>query len=405
MTRAATGVVQTGVRGKPPRVAIVGVAESDLGYVPGKSPLDLQCEASIAALAEAGISRGEVDGVCAVRTGDTYASDSPALEVAEALGVQPRWIDSTLAGGTSSLLHVMSAAAAIWSGRASCVIVTYGSAQRSDRARRLAGWPTAAWLPESRFERPTGVLSPIGVAAFMARRHMHDYGTTAKQFAQVAVQSRAWASMNPKAARREPLSVAQVLDSPMVSSPLHTLDCCLISDGGGALVLTSPQRAADTASSPVTVLGYASLTTHQSVSQLPDLRLDGAGRTAAEALMNAGIGRADVQLVQVYDAFTILPIVLLEAMGFCGRGEGGAFVESGATLPTGSLPMNTQGGGLSYCHPGMFGIFLVIEAVHQLRGEAGERQVPNASIALCQAIGGNAASHATLVLGRGVNDD
>jgi acetyl-CoA acetyltransferase len=374
--------------------AVVGVAESDLG-VTGKSVLELQAQAVTAALADAGLALAEVDGLAS-----NGAGRFSATQVAEYLGIRPAWTDSTFAGGSSYELFVARAAEAIRTGRCRVALVSYGSNQRSARSRRLAG-ALDPGTPQEEFEAPYGPLNPISLYAMAAQRYLHETAGRPEQLAEVAVAARAWALRNPKAFRHRdgPLTVADVLASPPVSTPLHVLDCCLVTDGGGAVVLTSVERARDLRGRPVVVLGHGEATSGVSMSQLGDLLAPGGAQAAARAWAMAGLGPADVDVVQVYDSFTINVLLSLEALGICGRGEAGAFVEGGRIAPGGALPVNTSGGGLSYCHPGMFGIFLVIEAVRQLRGEAGERQVPGARTAVCHGTGGTLSSHATLVLG------
>jgi acetyl-CoA acetyltransferase len=374
--------------------AIVGVAESDLG-VTGRSILELQAQAATRALADAGLSLRDVDAVLSVGV-----PRFPALQTAEYLGLHPRFTDSTFSGGSSFELFVARAADAIAAGRCEVALICYGSNQRSARSRKLAGVMDPE-QPEGQFEAPYGPLNPISLYAMAAQRHMHDYGTTREQLAEVAIAAREWALRNPSAYRygAGPLTVDDVVSSPLVSSPLRTLDCCLVTDGGGAVVLTSAERARDLRAAPVLVLGYGEASTNHGMAAIPDLTAPGADAAGRRAFQMAGLGPDDIDVVQLYDSFTITVLLSLEALGFCGRGEAGAFVEDGRTRPGGAFPLNTSGGGLSYCHPGMFGIFLVIEAVRQLRGEGGERQVPGAQTAVCHGTGGVLSSHATVVLG------
>lgn len=374
--------------------AIVGVAESDLGSVPDKTVLHLQAQAASRALADAGLTKADVDAHFTAGIGGLYS-----LQVTEYLGLRPRYIDSTAVGGSSFVIHVEHAAAAIAAGLCQVALITYGSTQRSDRSRRLGG-RTDRVERQTQFEAPYGPLLPISAYAMAAQRHMHEYGTTSEQLASIAVQTRQWAQMNPVAFVREPLTIADVLASPLISSPLHVLDCCLVTDGGGAVVITTAERAADLAKPPVYLLGSAEYSTHNGISQMPDLTLTGASITGPLAFARAGLTPADVDVAEIYDSFTITVLLTLEALGFCPRGEGGPFVAEGRLGPGGTLPTNTNGGGLSYCHPGMYGIFTVIEAVRQLRGECGPRQVANARVALCHGTGGVLSSHGTLLLGR-----
>jgi acetyl-CoA acetyltransferase len=240
---------------------------------------------------------------------------------------------------------------------------------------------------------------PVGAYAMAATRHMHQYGTTAEQLAEVAVATRAWAALNPKAYYRDPITITDVLASPMISSPLHLLDCCLVTDGGGAVVVTSEAVAASTRSRPVWVLGHGESHTHLTIANMPDLTVTPAALSGPRALAMAGVTHSDLDVVELYDSFTITVIETLESLGFCAPGEGGPFVSGQRTAPGGDFPLNTNGGGLSYCHPGMYGIFLLIEATRQLRGERGEAQVPGARLALVNGTGGVLSSCATVVLG------
>ena len=375
--------------------AIVGVAESDLGVVAPKTVLQLQAQAAKAALEEAGLSFRDVDAVL------TAGSDwgwGPSMLLSEYLGIRPSVTDTTNIGGASFEAHVGHAASAIAQGRCEVALITYGSTQRSSASRTL-GRPGPATYTEQ-FERPYGPPLPVGAYALAARRHMYEFGTTSEQLAEVSVATRKWATLNPKAYKREPITIGDVLSSPLISDPLHLLDCCLVTDGGGAVVVTSLERARDLRKPPIRVLGYAETHTHSTISNMPDLTRTGAAITGPKALAMAGIKHADLDVVELYDSFTITVLLTLENLGFCGRGEAGAFVSGQRTAPGGDFPMNTNGGGLSYCHPGMYGIFLLIEAVRQLRSESGARQVPQAKLALVHGTGGVLSSAATCILGR-----
>lgn len=373
---------------------IAGVAESELG-VTSRSALELTTQATLAALDDAGLRPTDVDGLATVGI-----PRFPAIQVAEYIGLRPRWSSSSFVGGSSFEVFVADATEAIRAGLADVVVITYGSNQRSARARKLAGVLDPA-QPESQFDAPYGVLNPLSLYAMAAQRHMHEFGTTSEQLAEIAVAAREWALRNPKAYRHDagPLTIDEVLESDLVSSPLHVLDCCLVTDGGGAVVVAADDRVPDLRAPAVRVLGHGQAMTHHGMSQIPDLTATGANASATLAWQRSGLGPADIDVVEVYDSFTVTALLTLEALGFCGRGEGGAFVADGRLRPGGSLPFNTSGGGLSYCHPGMFGIFLVIEAVRQLRGECGERQVAGAETAVCHGTGGILSSHATVVLG------
>lgn len=372
-------------------IAIVGAAESDLGQVaPGMTPMDLAAQASLRALEEAGLALSEVDGLfCAT----SQARFAPMM-LAEYLAIDPAYIDGTQIGGSSFVSHVGHAVAAIRQGLCSVALIAYGSTQRSV-SRAQASPPDF-----NPYETPFRPMMPVSAYALAAARHMHCYGTTREDLAEVAVAARAWAALNPKAWDQAPLSVADVLAAPMLADPLGLRDCCLALDGGGAIVLTSARRAADLAKPPVQVLGYGEAIGHGSISNMPDLTTTAAVASGRRAFGQAGLSVGDVDVVSLYDAFTITPILFLEDLGFCAKGEGGAFVRGGALAPGGRLAVNTNGGGLSYNHPGMYGLLGIIECVRQLRGEAGARQVASPGVALAHGNGGTLSSQCTLLLGR-----
>jgi acetyl-CoA acetyltransferase len=373
------------------RVAIVGVGESDeLGRLPHKSALHLHLEAAANALADAGLSPRDVDAVFS--SGRNMANDVP-----EYLGIAPRFIGGTQVGGCSFLLHVEHALAALHAGLCEVALITHGESGYS-----RVGMPVQRWGDDSvngQFEVPYGASGPAIGYGLLATRHMHEYGTTSEQLAEVAVATRRWAALNPRAFARDPLTIADVLASRWIAWPFHLLDCCLVTDGGGAVVLTRTERARDRPQPPVYVLGTGECVTHQMIGQMPSFaRWDAAVVSGQRAFAMAGVRPADIDVAQLYDAFTIVPILTLEALGFCAPGEGGAFVAGQRTAPGGPFPMNTNGGGLSYTHTGMYGIFTLIEAVHQLRGECGPRQVRDARLALCHGTGGVWSSAATVIL-------
>lgn len=370
--------------------AIVGVAESDLGEVAaGLSPLDLMGQAAGRALADAGLSLRDVDGLFAT----TSQSRMPTLALAEYLGIRPRYHDGTNIGGCSFMSMVAHAQAAIEAGLCEVALIAYGSTQRS------LGRANVAAPDANPYEAPYRPLYTASSYALAASRHMHEYGTTREQLAQVAVAARQWAMLNPKAWERDPLGVEDVLRARMVSTPLTVRDCCLVADGGGALIVTSAERARTLRARPAYVLGLGEDLGHYSISNMPDLTVTGAVRSGAAAYAMAGLQASDIDVVQVYDAFTITTLLFLEDLGFCPKGEGGRFVADGAIAPGGRLPVNTNGGGLSYCHPGMYGVFVLIEAVRQLRGEAGERQVEGCETAIAHGNGGTLSAQSTVILG------
>jgi acetyl-CoA acetyltransferase len=326
----------------------------------------------------------------------------PTLLVAEYLGIRPAFSSSNSIGGSSFVAHVHVAVLAIQAGLCAVALVTHGETRRSNRRRGVTARPAHddPWFPDWQWERIYGVASPPPAYALAATRHMHEYGTTSEQLAEVAVAARAWAGLNPRALNREPLTVDDVLASDWVAYPFHLLDCCLVTDAGGAIVLTKTELARTLGVPVVEVLGTAVAQTHHMISAMPDLTETPARISSAAAYAQAGIGPEDVDVAELYDSFTYTALVQLEDCGFCAKGEGGAFVSGGRIAPGGDFPLNTSGGGLSYTHPGMFGMFLLIEAVRQLRGECGERQVEGAEVALVNGMGGYLSSSATAVLAR-----
>jgi acetyl-CoA acetyltransferase len=372
------------------RVAIVGAGESDeMGKLPNKSAFALHAEGARNALANAGLRKDDVDAVFS-------AGLWMGSETAEYLGIRPRYVDGTQIGGCSFIAHVQHAMAAIEAGVCEVALITHGESGAS-----RIGMPGTRFGADStrlQFEAPFGLAGPPTGYALAAARHMHEFGTTSEQLAEVAVATRKWAQLNPRAAMRDPLTVEEVLASRMISWPLHLLDCCLVTDAGGAVVVTSAERARDLPRRPVYVLGTGEASTHVMVSQMPDFARWEAARLSGErAFAMAGVTHADVDVAMFYDAFTIVPIMGLEALGFCKEGEGGAFVAGQRTAPGGDFPMNTNGGGLSYTHTGMYGMFTLVEAVRQLRGECGPRQVAGARVAVCHGLGGMFSAAATLV--------
>lgn len=376
-------------------VAIAGVAESEVGILPHRTEMQLHAQAAKRALDDAGIALSEVDGVLAI--GSSRGTRMPSVQVAEYLGITPDYSDSTSLGGCSFEAYVQHAALAIDAGLCSTCLITYGSTQRSGGAGFGGG--TDPWLAASQFETPWGLPMMTGAYALAAARHMHLFGTTREQLAEIAVAARAWACLNPDAPKREPLSVADVLAAPMIATPLGKYDCCLVTDGGGAVVVTRADRARDARKPPVWLWGSAEAHSHASIANMPDLTVTPAARTGPAAFKSAGLTPADMDLAMIYDSFTITALMTLEDLGFCEKGEGGAFVTGGRIAPGGAFAMNTQGGGLSYTHPGMYGIFLIIEAVRQIRGEAGARQVP-VDLALAHGTGGALSAGSTLILGK-----
>jgi len=373
------------------KYAIVGVAESDeMGTVPHKSALQLHAEAARNAIADAGLTKNDIDAVFS-------AGRMFSTETAEYLGIRPRYIDGTSVGGCSFIQHCQHAMAAINAGLCEVALITHGESGRS----RL-GMPSMKSEKDSliwQFEVPYGIVFPFTGYAFIATRHMHEFGTTQEQLAEVAVATRAWARLNPKANQRGELSIADVMKSPIIAWPFHVLDCCLVTDGGGAAIVTSAERAKNLKKKPAYILGTGEGTGHCWINQMPDFTAaTGAQISGPQAFAMAGVTPKDIDVAMLYDAFTIVPILALEDLGFCKKGEGGAFVSGQRTAPGGDFPMNTNGGGLSYTHTGMYGMFTIIEAVRQVRGECGERQVKDAEVALCHGPGGIFSAAATMIL-------
>jgi acetyl-CoA acetyltransferase len=371
--------------------AIVGAATFGIGKCPGVSAVDMAAKASLLALADAGIALSEVDAIYTTAPYEALGG----LELAEYLGLTPKVTDCNRTGGSAFEVYVQQAALALDAGLIDCALIAYGSNPASNPPPGVGMSRASSW------EAPYKALSPLSFYALAASRHMYEYGTTREQMAQVAVAARQWAQLNPEAAVRDPLTIADVLASRMVSDPLTVRDCCLFNDGAAAVVMTRADRAKDCAKRPVSVLGAAHAVTHREISSMPNLTVTGAAISGAQAYAQAGVGPADIDLVMLYDAFTITPILFLEDLGFCPKGEGGRFVSDGRIAPGGDFAMNTNGGGLSCVHPGMYGLFLLVEAVRQLRGEAGERQVRDVELALAHGNGGFLSSEATVILGLG----
>ena len=373
---------------KPGTVAIAGAAETELGALPHMSEADLHVDAALRALADAELTLADVDGV-------TAAVHSP-VEIAHQLGIKPTWYDGTSVGGCSFLVHVQHAAEAIAAGHARTVLVLHGESRRSvvGHAPR-AGY---AESPAGQFEAPFGAWGPPSLFTLPFLRFMHETGTTAEQLAAVPARQSEWAHGNPRASRNERFTVADVMNSRVIAWPFHKLECCVVTDGGGALVLTSTERALDLPRPPVHVLGMGHAADSPLVSQMPDLtRSEAFRRSSAAAMAEARISRDDVDHLMLYDAFAHVPLYMLEDLGFVGRGEAGAFIADGNTAPGGRLPVNTNGGGLCYTHTGMYGMFAIQEAVRQLRKEA-YAQLADVEISLVQGVGHFFTEAATLVL-------
>jgi acetyl-CoA acetyltransferase len=386
-----------------PDIAIVGVAESDeIGRVPHKSALQHHCEAAWNALDDAGLDKREVDGLFTARY-------SP-LTTGEYMSIRPRYTDGTWIGGGSFESHVMHAMAAIRAGFCEVALITHGQTGRSARVPPLTdGFGMSHGhvfdspdpnQPHLEYEAPCGLIGPPVTYGLSCSRYMHEFGErrTREALAEVAVATRAWATLNPKALMREPMTFKEYHGSRWIAWPFRLLDCCLVTDAGGAVVITTAGRARTCRKSPVWVLGAAESHSHGMISQMPDLTRLIAEETGPRAFGMAGVAPGDIDLAMLYDAFTYTPLLSLEALGLCGRGEAPDFVRGQRTGPGGDFPMNTNGGGLSYTHTGMYGIFLIVEAVRQLRGECEARQVAGCRVALVNGLGGILSSASTLVL-------
>ena len=374
------------LRGK---AAVVGIGTAGCGEAPGRSAIELLAEASLAALDDAGLSLAEVDGLFTATSVHAF----PTLSVAEYLGLRPRFFDGTNVGGSSFEAHLLHAALALDAALCDVALICYGSNQRTAGGKLVSMSEPQVW------EAPYRPRHPITAYALAASRHMHVFGTTREMLADVAVAARAWANLNPAAFARGPLTRQDVLASRMVSDPLTVLDCCLVTDGGAACVMTRADRARHLRHKPAWFLGGAGAQWHRAISMMPDLTITAASESGPRAFAAAGLTPADVHLAMLYDAFTINTILFLEDLGFCPKGEGGRFVQDGAIAPGGRIAVNTNGGGLSCVHPGMYGLFLIVEAVTQLRGQAGERQLPVCDVALVHGNGGTLSSQVTVLLG------
>lgn len=373
------------------KTAVVGAATYGMGEAPGEEAIDLAVRAGLLALADAGLTPQDVDGLFTTLPLDPFST----LTIAEYLGIHPLVTDNTRTGGSSFQIQAMWAALALDAGLCNVALITYGSNQRTGGGGGLVATPSTPIVYEHRYKP----MNPPSSYAMAAARHMYQYGTTRRQLAEVAVAARKWAQLNPAAFMRDDLSIDDVLKSRMVSDPLTVRDCCLVTDGAAAVVMVSSDRAKDFPKKPVYLLGSASSTTHRSIANMPDITVTGAKESGERAYAQAGVSAKDIDVALLYDAFTINTILFLEDLGFCPKGEGGRFVENGTIAPGGKLAVNTNGGGLSCVHPGMYGLFTMVEAVEQVRGTAGKRQVPGAKLAISHGNGGVLSSQATVIFG------
>ena len=381
------------LRGK---VAIVGVGTAGCGEAPGYSSIELLALAAKAAVADAGLKMSDMDGLC---TANLNAATWP-LNVVEYLKIRPKFSEGTNIGGSSFVAHLLPSMLALEAGICEAVLVCYGSAQRTGSFSRKDVNRARGLLNPSPFEAPYAPFNPPSSYALIAARHMYQYGTTRRHLAEVAVAARRWAQLNPEAFAREPLTIEEVLQARMISDPFSKYDCCLVTDGAAAFVMVKADRAKDLPKKSAYVLGSATALWHYSVSSMDDLTVTPSRESGERAFAMAGMAVKDIDVVQTYDAFSINTLLALEDLGFCKKGEGGAFVEDGGIAPGGHLAVNTNGGGWSCVHPNLYGAFAIIEAVRQLRGDCGERQVKNARIALVNGNGGvSTSSQSTAILG------
>lgn len=369
--------------------AIVSAATFGVGTTPGYSTFDMAAAASVKALAQVGLRPADVDGLFCVVMDETLSG----LNFAEYLGVRSRFNDNVRTGGSSFQIQASVAALALASGQCDVALIAYGSNQRSATGKLASSARPSPW------ESPYRPLRPISSYAMAAARHMHEFGTTREHLGEVAIAARKWAQMNPEAVSRDELTMEAYLGARMVADPFSVRDCCLVNDGAAAVVMTRADRARDLCAKPAYLLGAAHETTHREIAGMPDLTVTGVAKAAQRAFAQAGVTAKDIDVVELYDAFTINTILFLEDMGFCPKGEGGRFVAGGRIAPGGELPVNTNGGGLSFCHPGMYGLFTMVEAAQQIMGSCGERQVPDVELAVSQGNGGELSSQAVLVLG------
>ena len=375
---------------KPNTVAIVGAAETtELGRIPDVSQIQLHADAALNAIADAGLKLSDIDGIAT-------AGESPT-NLSHYLGLVPSWVDGTSVGGCSFMLHVRHAAAAINEGLCSTVLITHGESGRSNVGRGGFRGGGRSTLP-GQFEAPYGGMGPTTSFTLPFLRYMKETGTTLEQLAMVAVVQREWAALNPRATLREPTSVEEVMSDRTIAYPFTKSECCLVTDGGGALILTSAARARDLPRKPVYIAGTGESVETPMISQMEDFTTSRAFRVSGrKAFEESGIKHADVDHLMIYDAFAHLPFYGLEDLGFCEKGEAGSFIWERNTAIGGKLPLNTNGGGLSYMHSGMYGMYALQESVRQLRGTAAA-QVEGARLSVCHGVGGMFAASGTIVM-------
>src|SRR5580692_10216120 len=370
------------------QVAVVGAAETtELGVIPTMSQIQLHADAALNAIEDAGLKLSDIDGFAT-------AVETPQ-QVCHYLGIKPTWVDGTSVGGCSFMLHVRHAAAAIEVGLCKTVLITHAESGKSMIGKAPRSIPADSL--QGQFEAPFGVYGPPSMFPIPVLRFMKTYGITHEQLAMVAVVQREWAAKNPRATMKEPITVADVLNSRMIAYPLRLLQCCLVTDGGGALILTSADRAKDFPTKPVYILGTGESVETPMVSQMESFTSSRAFSVAGPtAFREAGISHKDVDHLMIYDAFAHLPLFGLEDLGFVPRGEAGRFIAERNTAIGSELPLNTNGGGLSYMHSGMYGMYALQESVRQMRGVA-PAQIPGGKISVCHGVGGMFAASGTII--------
>ena len=371
------------------QTAVVGAATHGIGEAPGYTSMELAVMASLKALDQAGLAPKDIDGLF-IGLPDEFLS---GLQLAEHLGIRPRVTDNNRTGGSAFLTHAMWAALALTTGQCDAALICYGSNQRTKAGKLVSSAKPSPYQ---------GVYKPILPAsgyALAASRYMHEFGATKEQFGEVAIAARKWAQLNPDAFMRDPLTMEDYMKARMVTDPFSVRDCCLVTDGAAAVVMTRADRAKDLTAKPAYLLGAAAATYHLDILAMPSLTTTAAADSGARAFAQARVKPSDIDVVELYDAFTINTILFLEDLGFCPKGEGARFVSGGRIAPGGELPVNTNGGGLSCVHPGMYGLFTMVEAVQQIRGEGGARQIKDVNLALAHGNGGNLSSQVTCIFG------
>ena len=384
---------------------IVGVSDAKIderGCVSKlSSVLSIQRECATEALKMSGLEFKDIDGLAVA---GLWGMPGPGVmqpnALTEYLGIKyPKWLDGTNTGGSAFLFHLNHAYQAIKSGMCNNVLILYGSTQKSNRERNFLNRPA---IYSSQFDMIAGLPSPVGAYALAAQRHIYKFGSSKKTLAEIAVAARKWASLNENAYKKDSLTVEEVLESSIICSPLGKLDCCLVTDGGGAIVVSNTDLKEKFNLSPIYIKGFGESSSHSSINFAENIEiLEVARRSSQIAYQRSGLKPNNIDLAMIYDSFTITVLMSIEALGFCEIGEGKEFITDNNISPKGNFPLNTNGGGLSYCHPGMYSIFTLIEACRQMWGVCGRRQVKKEIInALCHGTGGVLSSAASVILSK-----